>query len=376
MIISINLLDLIIIIGSLLSFCLGIFLMRRGKKSHTYLALFLCGLSIQLFLSSQVGLNLLRAYPYVVILIDSIPYVLSISLYFYVYFSFYTDYEPPISLLIHCLVPLVNSLVFVMLALTWGRAEFSEVVNQVLQGKPPLFMIVITFGKVAHGLIYGLLLVLLVRRFKSDLKLWMKDPTRRQWLIILTISFVFIWISILTLAVLTNLLKLPISTTVTSAIQVFLFMVFILTITLFSLKYPQVLSRSQVREKIKQQLRLTSRDVKVIKKDVDLLVERDKLYLNPDMNLTQLAKLSGLHSNQLSFVINESSMNNFSAYINDFRIMKFKDLSKHWDPKVDTILGLALDSGFKSKSSFNRVFKEKEGVTPSEFMKKSRSHIS
>lgn len=205
MTININIIDLLIIVGSLLSIILGFYSsIKGGCRNHKFLALFLLILGIQLFLSSSTGLSLLKLYPYSVILIDSIPFLLSISMYFYIYHSFYREYNPGLNPIFHFIVPLINSCMFIVLSVLWSREKFSSVVNLVITGEPPLFIIVTTFIKIIFGLLYSFLIFRVIKEFKSNLKLWLQNKERRIWFLTLIISFVLVWLSILLLAIITN----------------------------------------------------------------------------------------------------------------------------------------------------------------------------
>lgn len=98
-------------------------------------------------------------------------------------------------------------------------------------------------------------------------------------------------------------------------------------------------------------------------------MEEAKPYLSPDLNLPQLAKEVDIPSHYLSQVINENIGLNFFDFINRQRVEDVK--SKISDPRYNnfSILGIAFESGFNSKSAFNRVFKNITGLTPSEYKK-------
>ncbi|MDX1642606.1 MAG: helix-turn-helix transcriptional regulator, partial [Balneolaceae bacterium] len=91
-------------------------------------------------------------------------------------------------------------------------------------------------------------------------------------------------------------------------------------------------------------------------------------YLNSDLRLTTLAEEMSVSSNLLSQAINQNSEENFSGLINRYRIEHAKELLRLMDPSSDkTIFEIAMDSGFNTKSSFNRNFKEYTGQTPSSY---------
>ncbi len=92
-----------------------------------------------------------------------------------------------------------------------------------------------------------------------------------------------------------------------------------------------------------------------------------KPYLNPELSLQDLAKNIDIHPNTLSYIINTALGKNFYDLINEYRINEFIILYQNSIDKY-TILSLALDAGFNSKSAFNRNFKKIKGITPSEFI--------
>lgn len=95
----------------------------------------------------------------------------------------------------------------------------------------------------------------------------------------------------------------------------------------------------------------------------------EKPYLNPDLNLPQLAKEVDIPSHYLSQVINENLELNFFDFINRQRVEDVKSKISGSQYQNYSILGIAFESGFNSKSAFNRVFKNITGLTPSEYKK-------
>jgi AraC-like DNA-binding protein len=99
-------------------------------------------------------------------------------------------------------------------------------------------------------------------------------------------------------------------------------------------------------------------------------VETEKPYLNSELTLPGLAERIGIPAYQLSQVINESLGANFFDFINGYRVEEAKRLFKEPSKSAYTILAIAEEAGFNSKSAFNASFKRLTGQTPSEFREK------
>jgi AraC-like DNA-binding protein/Tfp pilus assembly protein PilF len=97
--------------------------------------------------------------------------------------------------------------------------------------------------------------------------------------------------------------------------------------------------------------------------------ENEKPYLNPTLTLKDLASQIDIHPNQLSWLINEKLGNKFNAYINSYRLEYFKELAQNPKNSNISIIGLAYESGFNSKTVFNTFFKKTTGITPFEYLK-------
>ena len=97
---------------------------------------------------------------------------------------------------------------------------------------------------------------------------------------------------------------------------------------------------------------------------LEKLMLTEKPYLNPGLTLRALAQKLNLAPNYLSQLLNEGFQQNFSEFVNSYRLKAFKD--KVTDPANHqmTILALAYDSGFNSKTAFNTFFKKTMGKTP------------
>lgn len=95
----------------------------------------------------------------------------------------------------------------------------------------------------------------------------------------------------------------------------------------------------------------------------------EKLFTDPELTLADLALKLGVHPNILSQVINTLENKNFYDYVNDQRIEEFKRIILLEQNQKYTLLSLAHECGFNSKTTFNRNFKKVMGVSPSDYLK-------
>ena len=100
-----------------------------------------------------------------------------------------------------------------------------------------------------------------------------------------------------------------------------------------------------------------------------LHMDEKKPFLKEDLSLAALAAELEITANQLSQVINQKTSSNFFNFINSYRVATVKEKFKDPALAAYSILGIAYDSGFRSKSSFNKIFKETTGQTPLQYRK-------
>lgn len=99
------------------------------------------------------------------------------------------------------------------------------------------------------------------------------------------------------------------------------------------------------------------------------LMENDKVYLNPELNLSDLAKMANMSRGQLSEIVNTAFKKNFNDFVNGYRVEAFKGMLKNNKHKQLSLLGIAQECGFNSKATFNRVFKKLTNYSPTEYLK-------
>ena len=98
-------------------------------------------------------------------------------------------------------------------------------------------------------------------------------------------------------------------------------------------------------------------------------INEEEPFLVPNLSLRSLADQVEIHPNKLSWLLNERMGKNFNEFINHFRIEYFKTLALDPENSHISLIGLAYESGFNSKTVFNTYFKKETGITPKEFLK-------
>lgn len=96
-------------------------------------------------------------------------------------------------------------------------------------------------------------------------------------------------------------------------------------------------------------------------------MERQQLYLNPTLTLVEFSQALKLNTKIVSRHINSGFQQSFNDFVNTYRVDEVKRRLTSENLERLTIMGIALDSGFNSKTTFNRIFKEFTGVSPSDF---------
>jgi len=123
--------------------------------------------------------------------------------------------------------------------------------------------------------------------------------------------------------------------------------------------------------KVKEQVSTVDPKLEELFSSVDDLVESEKLYLNFDISIHELGKRMNMNSKYLSQAINKKDGLNFNRFINEKRVKYASQLILDDAYNAYTIEGIAKESGFRSKSTFNTTFKAIIGCTPSEYKKQN-----
>jgi AraC-like DNA-binding protein len=97
-------------------------------------------------------------------------------------------------------------------------------------------------------------------------------------------------------------------------------------------------------------------------------MENEKLYLDPELNLVKVAAHTSIPAKTISAILNRYQEISFNDFINSYRVKEVSERMTDPAYKHFTISGIALESGFNSQATFQRVFKNTTGMSPREYI--------
>ncbi len=195
-----------------------------------------------------------------------------------------------------------------------------------------------------------------------------------------------IWIvkalSIFTIIVVTDLIRLNLQTSTLLSIESKMAWYFIDTLVLFcvslfllvkAVNKPRLFTEMVPYEKLLQTTKPKNNpeDVSTAQalfNSIEEMIVAEELFKQQRLSVTDIANTTDLNVKDLSWAINVGAAKNFCEYINSLRVQYLKNKIEQGIPEGTTLLDLAFESGFSSKSTFNSVFKKQVGITPSQFL--------
>lgn len=225
--------------------------------------------------------------------------------------------------------------------------------------------------------IYLVVIVYLLRRHGRNIKEYYSytEQIRFDWLRNLSYAFTGIWLTFIVVLMFTGI-------HIAGSVMAILLAAFIYVIGYRGIRQPQVFAvqisiyearlSSGYKKSKYEKSGLSENDIQTYQRKLENLMETDRIYRNSELTLPDVAGKIDLPTHHLSELLNEYLETNFYDYVNQYRVEEVKE--KLSDPANDhlTILALALDAGFKSKSTFYKTFKKRVGMTPTQFKRTSR----
>jgi len=216
-------------------------------------------------------------------------------------------------------------------------------------------------------ILYSFLSYNLINHLSTGSLFWKKDV--KNWL--LRLVKVFFLIASMELVILLS--ELVLSASLGELFYVFRSLIFVILIAWLVYNTLKLLHPISIYKSLPKVDSLDIVESKKLQLRLDAIMNDAKIYLNSDLSLEILSQYLDISEKRCSRFFSTTLQTNFKSYINNFRVLEFKKRISSGKYDNLTILGIAFDSGFDSKTTFNRVFKKAEGITPSEFKKTIRN---
>ena len=100
---------------------------------------------------------------------------------------------------------------------------------------------------------------------------------------------------------------------------------------------------------------------------IEVLFRDENIFLESDLKIESIAERLAVGNHKVSQTINTIAKQSFYDYVNTFRVDYLKILLENEEHRKFTILALGIESGFNSKSSLNRIFKQHTGISPKSY---------
>lgn len=241
--------------------------------------------------------------------------------------------------------------------------------------KPPLLFLFFLIITAFSGPIYFFLAYKKLKKSKESSLNFSSKEVNIDWLEKLIPIFGMVWTALIVIAVIHHIFNLFTMDFCTNGLFLSL-SAFVILIGYYGLKQkevffaPPIVVTSKKNKEPEVKYASTPMEGEELQKCCELVGQymiKEKPYLDSDLTLPKLAERLNVSTHHLSQVINEVHDKNFFNFINKYRIEEVK--RKIQDPKYQnyTLLGIAYESGFNSKSAFNRAFRNITGTTPSKY---------
>ncbi|MEP1097639.1 MAG: helix-turn-helix domain-containing protein [Cyclobacteriaceae bacterium] len=366
--------DIIFIIGIFISLFYFILLLGKKNKSlpDSILSVWMLVISIHLTNYYLYSEGYWDVYPHLVGITVPLPFLYGSLLYLYIYHSVNNHHRLRKQDYLHFL-PVISTYLYMFRFYFFYSEEEKRLVDKGVVDDFGTFSNVLVVAFIVSGIAYSVYAYRLLRKHKSLINNNFSNTERinLNWLRSFIWGVGLIFLSVIIVLITRDFMKLTYP--FNPDFIFYSIIVFgILSLGYFGIRHQNIFTDNvviEIEEKTKATYQKSSlkEDQAIAKHDslVDLMVNQ-KPYLDPNLTLNSLANCLEISPHHLSQIINQFEEQNFNDFVNKYRVEEF--ISRATQVSHLSFLGLALDAGFNSKSTFNTVFKKHKGVTPSQFM--------
>jgi AraC-like DNA-binding protein len=370
--------------GSVLAAALA--MRRQNSLANKLLSVWIALLSIDLISEFLMEKQFYLAFPHIIGATHSFPLFYGPLFFLYTRTLISTNPSLPGRQLLHFLPFLLHQLYFVPSFYVQSGAFKLQFMQDMMDQGPPAFIPVSTALKILHGFIYVVATLLLLRTHARAVRDSFSNlgEVSLSWLHVLTALQVAIWGTALAVNLL-EYLGVALAAELSDGPIYVVAGVMVYVIGFFALRQPEIflqgtqpaadaptdVSPEASAPQKYEKTRLDEDKAQQYLQDLLDHMEEERPFIRSTLTLQELSDELSIASHQLSQVINDRLQKNFFDFINGYRVKEVQTRLLAPEAQNLTILAVALDSGFSSKSSFNTIFKKHTQMTPSQFKRSS-----
>lgn len=375
---SFDIFSVILLLGAAQGFFLALLLLERNrnKAANRILALLVSLYSVYITDVAFTMMNYQQSFPHLIGVTTGLPFLFGPLHYVYVRLMISPGRRLEKREWLHFLPFVIFKAYMLPFHLSSAAEKFRFIENMNEAGKP-LALVSFEWIMILQGNVYLILSLLLLKRHSRTIKDSFSsiDKINLTWLRNLTIGSAGIWL----LVFIVNILPI-IGLTLTEEADHFIApatAVFIYVMGYLSLRQREIHSEEIhfARAPKYQRSGLSPEQSENYLRRLQQFMDSKKIYTKNDLTLNELAECVAVPAHHLSQIINDRLQQNFYDFVNNYRVTEAK--RRLLDPAYRhlTILAIAYDVGFSSKSVFNAAFKKHANMTPSQFKKAAESRF-
>lgn len=353
---------------------------KKNRPANTILSLGILALSLDLFAVFYEVNEYFFQYPHFLGITFGFPLVYGPLFYFYTRFLVVPDSKFKTKDFLH-FIPFLLLVLYMMPSLLMNGEEKILYVLSIFSGNQ-IDYIIFAHLKPLHGVIYVVFTIKLINLHNEKIKKSFSniEKINLKWLKNLLVGIVVVWCIVIISLVIDDFFQ-------QYAFKYDFAIYFSISILIYGIGYmglnqpdifnqeEEILTTTKSYEADKSEPEtagykksgLSDSCAEKISNDLLNLFNNEKPYLDSELTLGKLAGVLNISPHNLSEVINSKLKQNFYEMVNGYRVEEVK--RKLQSPEYDmySILGIAYESGFNSKTSFNTIFKKYVGQTPSDY---------
>ena len=371
-------------LGAIQGILLSVLLFTK-KVNHTanlVLAIAMLALSFDVFNSAYLMFGYYKEFPHFTGITYAFPFLYGPIFFIYARLissgenSFYPKYY----------LHFIPFMLVVMYGIMFVYLKNTDFKINLIQNKTDALLPglqLISFLKPVHGIIYVFLTIKVVRVYNEKIKDSYSNIERinLNWLRHLIIGLIFVW-GVVVISYTINVFSeknIKMDYLIYTAASILIY-----SIGYLSLRQPLIFepsgqktdaesglnSKTKIEERISyQKSGLTNTEAESYLNNLLHMMETEKPYLNSELTLRELAEKLSMSTHNLSEILNTKLNQNFYDFINRYRVEEVKRRLADKGSDNFSLVAIAFDSGFNSKSTFNTIFKKLTGTTPSQYRK-------